>query len=103
MRWPLLILGLEFPALLALLDCYNRDPEHFLDPDRLDVTRTEVHHLSFGAGTHYCIGAPLARLEAQIAIGRLIERFPGLRLAGAAPRYRPTSVLRGLHELPVVI
>src|SRR5262249_31243189 len=97
--------GTTLPAgsrALLLLGSANRDPEHFLDPDRLDLTRTEVHHLSFGAGGPYCTGAALARAEAQVAIGRLLERFPGLRLAGAAPRYRPASVLRGLRELPVV-
>jgi cytochrome P450 len=97
--------GVTLPAgerVLLLIGSANRDPEQFLDPDRLDVTRTEVQHLSFGAGPHYCIGAPLARVEAQIAIGRLIARFPGLRLAGEPPRHRPLSVLRGLYELPVV-
>ena len=62
-----------------------------------------MNHLSFGAGAHYCIGAPLARVEAQVAIGRLVERFAGLRLACDSPRYRPMAVLRGLVELPVVI
>lgn len=97
--------GTTLPAgsrVLLLIGSANRDPQHFLDPDRLDVTRTDVQHLSFGAGPHYCIGAPLARVEAQIAIGRLIDRFAGLRLVCETPRYRPLSVLRGLYELPVV-
>jgi cytochrome P450 len=97
--------GTTLPAgsrMLLLIGAANRDPEQFRDPDRLDLTRTEVNHLSFGAGAHYCIGAPLARVEAQVAIGRLVERFAGLRLACESPRYRPMAVLRGLVELPVI-
>jgi pimeloyl-[acyl-carrier protein] synthase len=98
--------GTTLPAgsrMLLLIGAANRDPEHFRDPERLDLTRTEVNHLSFGAGAHYCIGAPLARVEAQVAIGRLVERFAGLRLACESPRYRSTAVLRGLIELPVIV
>jgi cytochrome P450 len=87
--------------VLLLLGSGNRDPEAFDDPDLLDVTRRDVHPLSFGGGPHYCIGAPLARAEAQVAIGRTLERFPGLKLAIDKPAWRPLAVLRGLSELPV--
>ncbi len=81
----------------------NRDETAFPDPDRLDLARDGNRHLSFGHGIHYCLGAPLARLEAQIAIPRLLARAPGLRLATPPEklRWRPSLVLRGLAELPV--
>jgi hypothetical protein len=79
----------------------NRDPNVFEEPDRLDLARENNPHLSFGAGVHYCVGASLARLEGQIAIGRLVERFKGLRLATETPVWRPLAVLRGLVALPV--
>lgn len=79
----------------------NRDPEVFTDPDRLLVTRTNARrHLSFAAGPHHCLGAALARLEAEIMFGLLLERLGDLRLAGR-PRRRPTFVLRGLLSLPL--
>ena len=86
--------------LLALLGSANRDGEQFGDPDRLDLTRDPNPHLAFGRGIHFCLGAPLARLEAQIAIQALVSRFPGLRLAGT-PRRSPTITLRGLRRLPL--
>jgi len=82
----------------------NRDPSQFRDPDRLDVTRSNAaQHLSFAAGIHYCVGAPLARLEAQLAIGALLRAAPGLRLATDRPEWRKTFVLRGLAALPVAV
>ncbi|WP_104530925.1 cytochrome P450 family protein [Streptomyces specialis] len=81
----------------------SRDPGKFTDPDRLDITREDNQHLAFGHGLHLCIGAPLARIEGQIGIGRLLARYPGLTL-GCAPedlRWRPTRIMRGLVELPV--
>jgi cytochrome P450 len=79
----------------------NRDPEAFPDPDRLDVTRRDVHHLSFGLGAHFCLGAALARLEARAAFRALLEQLPGLALASEAVEYRPNLLLRGLRALPV--
>ena len=81
----------------------NRDEAAFDDPDRLDLARPNNRHLSFGQGIHYCLGAPLARLEAQIAFDSLLRRLPGLRLAVPAEslRWRRSLVLRGLEALPV--
>ena len=89
-------------SVLALLGAANRDPDQFADPDRLDLTRTPNPHLSFGRGIHFCLGAPLARLEAQIAIAGLVARFPKLRLAGE-PERSPTVTLRGLTRLPLAV
>jgi cytochrome P450 len=86
-----------------MLGAANRDPARFPDPDRLDITRKDNHHVSFGQGPHFCLGAPLARLEGQIAFGTLLHRFPALRLAADRLEYRPTFNLRGLQALPVVI
>ena len=88
--------------IAALLGSANRDPAVFSDPDRLDVGRTENPHISFGAGVHFCIGAPLARVELQAAFGALLERTSRLELGGEPVR-RPQFVLRGLAELPVVL
>jgi cytochrome P450 len=79
----------------------NHDPEFFADPDSLDVTRNPNEHLAFGYGTHFCLGAQLARLEGEIALTTLVRRFPELRLTGADVRWRPAPVLRGLEALPV--
>jgi len=81
----------------------NHDPEEFAHADELDITRTENRHLAFGMGIHYCLGAPLARLEAQIALLTLLRRLPDLRLA-VAPEdlvWRPSMLLLGLSKLPV--
>ena len=89
--------------VFAVLASANRDDRQFDRPDVLDIARQDNRHLSFGQGVHYCLGAPLARLEGQIAIGALLERLPGLRL-GVAPkrlRWRPGMILRGLEALPV--
>jgi cytochrome P450 len=89
-------------TVLCLLGSANRDPAVYPDrPDRLDITRANVKPLSFGGGIHFCLGAQLARIEAEIAITTLLRRIPGLRLDDAAnPEWRPTFVLRGLKRLP---
>ena len=79
----------------------NRDPAVFADPDRLDITRRDNRHLSFGWGVHFCVGAALARLEGQLAIGSVVQRMPDLRLEQDKFEWRPGIVLRGLRELPV--
>jgi cytochrome P450 len=85
-----------------LVGAANRDPAQFADPDRLDITRPNAaQHLSFAAGIHYCVGAPLARLEAQLAIAALLRRAPTLRLVDERPTWRSTFVLRGLQSLQV--
>ncbi len=78
----------------------NRDPAHFPDPDRLDIERHPNPHIAFSAGAHFCAGAPLARLEAQIAFPKLLEKLPKIELA-EEPEYRETITLRGLKELRV--
>jgi cytochrome P450 len=86
--------------IAALLGAANRDPAVFADPDRLDVARSPNPHLGFGAGIHYCLGAPLARVELQVALSTLLARVPRLALAGEPVR-RPEFVIRGLSTLPV--
>jgi cytochrome P450 len=87
---------------ILLLGSANRDPERFADPERVDVTRTDIKHLAFGAGAHYCLGAPLARVEAQIAFTEMFRRLPDtLRLAIDEPEWRENIVLRGLKSLPL--
>jgi cytochrome P450 len=89
--------------VLLSLAAATRDPTRFADPDRLDLARAETGQLAFGYGPHYCLGAPLVRLEAQIGLGGLFARFPGLALA--VPReqlaWRRTLLIRSLKELPV--
>lgn len=82
----------------------NRDEQVFENPDRLDITREPNKHLSFGQGIHFCLGAPLARMEAQIAINTLLRRIPGLRLKVSPDslKWRPSMILRGLDTLPVL-
>jgi cytochrome P450 len=103
---PLTIAGTVIPEgefVMVALTSANRDQEKFADPDRLDVTRPAGGHMAFGHGIHYCLGAPLARLEGEIALGRLLARFPELRLA-AEPQeltWRVSTIIRGLETLPV--
>ncbi len=89
-------------SVLCLLGSANRDPAVYPDqPDRLDITRPKIRPLSFGGGIHLCLGAQLARIEAEVAISTLLRRLPDLRLDDAEnPEWRPTFVLRGLRKLP---
>ena len=88
-------------SVICLLGSANRDPEVCSDPDRLDITRRDVRPLSFGGGIHYCVGAQLARIEAEIAIATLLRRLPNLQLDDVEhPNWRQTFVLRGLNKLP---
>lgn len=84
-----------------MLGAANRDPSRFPDPDRLDIGRDDDPLIAFGAGVHFCLGAPLARLEARTAIDSLVRTIPDLQLVTDEPKWRPSFVLRGLAELPV--
>jgi cytochrome P450 len=97
------VAGVQVPAggrVAALLGAANRDPAQFPDPDTFDVGREPNQHVGFGAGLHHCLGAPLARMELQISLPALLDRFPSLELA-AEPVRRPTFVLRGYESVPV--
>jgi cytochrome P450 len=89
--------------VFAVIASANRDERQFTNPDSLDIGREPNKHLAFGLGNHFCLGAPLARLEGQIAISTLLRRIPDLRLtvAASALRWRPGLLLRGLESLPV--
>ncbi len=87
---------------LLLLGAANRDPAHFSDPDRLDITCQENPHLTFGHGIHHCLGAPLARVEAQIAINSMLRRMPDIQLVTDQLEWRDMLTQRGLKALPVV-
>lgn len=87
--------------VVPVIGAANRDPAHFPDPDRLDVSRPDNRHIAFGFGIHFCLGAPLARLEGQISLGTLLHRLPRLALSTERPEWRESQVLRGLKALPV--
>lgn len=91
-------------VVLAVLGSANHDETQFPDPETFDITRQPNKHVSFGQGAHFCIGAPLARLEGQIALTTLFYRFPNLRLAQSPQRlrWRKSLIIRGLEELPVL-
>ena len=91
----------EGTLVLGLIGAANRDPAQFPEPDRLDFRRADNRHLAFGWGIHFCLGAPLARVEGQIALLTLARRLPGLALAGSTPEWRESATLRGLRRLPV--
>jgi cytochrome P450 len=90
-------------AVIVILGSADRDPARFTDPDVLDLARDDVKHVAFGRGSHYCLGAPLARLEAEIALATLLRRLPGLRLAVSEDElsWRPVPLFRSLTALPV--
>ena len=87
-------------VVVAYIGAGNRDPARFADPDRLDLQRRDNAPLSFGGGIHYCLGAPLARLEAQVAFPALLHRFPDLAITGA-PRRRDSLTIKGFESLPL--
>ncbi|WP_145503225.1 cytochrome P450 [Streptomyces sp. CFMR 7] len=96
------VIPYDEPVLVALASG-GRDPEKFTDPDTFDIRRAPQGHLAFGHGAHYCLGAPLARMEARIAIGALLERCPELARdpAGGEPEWLPGLLMRGVRRLPV--
>jgi cytochrome P450 len=89
--------------VLPAISSANRDPAQFPDPDRLDLGRDTSGHVAFGHGIHHCLGAPLARMEAEVALGALLARFPRISLAitPSELRWRPVSLMNGLESLPV--
>lgn len=96
--------GVNIPRgdrLFLMINAANRDPRQFEDADRFDVTRDPNRHVAFGAGIHFCVGAPLARLEAQIAVPALLAALPDLALATDAPAWLDSLVFRGVTSLPV--
>lgn len=97
--------GAEIPRgekLAMLFGAANRDPRHFPDPGRFDVGRNDASHVTFGGGTHFCLGAPLARLELAVALEALVARCPGLELA-VQPERNPTFVIHGYRRVDVVV
>ena len=87
--------------VMPFIGAADRDPVQFPDPDRLDIGRSDNRHIAFGWGIHFCLGAPLARVEGQIAINALVQRLPKLTLATDTPQFRQSLTLRGLASLPV--
>jgi cytochrome P450 len=99
--------GVEIPGggiVVVVLAAANRDPAQFPDPNRFDITRAPNEHLAFGEGIHFCMGAPLARMEARIAFGEMLSRFPRLRMKdpGRTIEYKGSYFLRGRQALPLV-
>lgn len=90
-------------TILCMLGAANRDPKRFKEPNKLDLKRLNNQHLAFSAGPHACIGGQLARLEGQIAIQNLVQRFPNMRLTGPKPVWASTFGFRGLKSLPVIM
>jgi cytochrome P450 len=87
--------------ILPFMSSANRDPRQFADPDALDVRRTPNRNVAFAYGIHFCLGAPLARLEGQLTFETILRRLPGLALQSVTPRWKPQIFLRGLESLPV--
>ncbi|MFJ3715417.1 cytochrome P450 [Streptomyces sp. NPDC090057] len=88
-------------SVMIGLTAAGRDADRYADPDRFDIRRDARGHLAFGHGIHYCLGAPLARLEGRIAVGALLERAPGLALDGPTGEWLPGLLMRGMRSLPV--
>ena len=93
----------EGQRVFAFMNSANRDPEAFENAERFDIGRAQNPHLTFGHGIHFCLGAPLARLEAQVAAVRLAERLPDIRLCGGEPEWHDSLILRGVKSLPVTL
>ncbi len=89
-------------TVITMTAAANRDPTAYPDPHRFDIGRADTHHHAFGGGPHFCLGAPLARLEAQIALGTLVRRFPKLRLADAPLTWRRFPAFRAVETLRVL-
>ena len=87
--------------VFVMVNAANRDPARFADPDRVDLTRADNAHVAFGYGAHFCVGAPLARLEGQIAIAAAVRRLGDLALAPGDLTWLPSMVFRGVRSLPV--
>jgi cytochrome P450 len=88
-------------AVIAVMAAANRDPERFPEPDTLDIERKDNRHVAFGWASHFCFGAPLARMEGQIAFATLLQRLPEIRLAKTNLEWRENLGLRGLKSLPI--
>ena len=93
----------RYDSLSVMLAAANRDPEVFANADRFDVRRAPNPHLTFGFGAHHCIGAALARMEAQVAFRLFVRRFPDMRLESEMVEWRPNHMLRGPERLPIVL
>src|SRR5437762_2450726 len=89
--------------VIMLLGAANHDPAQFSTPDQLNLSRPENRHLAFGLGIHFCLGAPLARVEGEIAFSTLVRRFPGLHLETEDVAWQPSIVFRGPKQLPIVL
>jgi cytochrome P450 len=98
--------GTTIPAgspVLLLLAAANRDPRRYTDPDRYDIHRPDIQHLTFGYGLHFCLGANLARLEGRVALDELLTRFPEWDVDYEGMKLAPTSTVRGWERLPIVL
>jgi cytochrome P450 len=93
----------EGSALLMLMASANRDPRRYENPDAFDIHRTDIQHLTFGFGLHYCLGASLARLEGRVALDELLNRFPEWDIDYDGARLASTSTVRGWEHLPIVL
>ena len=97
--------GADIPkgdVMMLLLAAAHHDPAAVDRPDEFDPDRETIRHLGFGKGPHFCLGAPLARLEAAVALSKVTARFPHAQMAGE-PQYKPNVTLRGLASLPVKV
>jgi cytochrome P450 len=100
------IAGMTIPKgvpVILVLAAGNRDPDRFTEPDRFIPDRADNQHLGFGSGIHYCFGAPMARLEVQIALTELVRRLDNPRLVQDPPPYRPSPILRGPRHLLIEV